>query len=217
MSFYTAVVLGFVIFVPALLAFLRFKQIHCSYYPFIYLLWIGSLNELITFLLLMNHLPNAVSSNIYVLVESLLIVSFFRNYQVLRGHDKVYKALLVLITSTWLFETLVINSANEVSVYFRILYSFIVVILSISIINISLTDTRVSVLKNSDFLICACFILFFTYKIMVEMFWLYGLNTSSRFQLLIYDILNYINLFCNIVFMFAVLWMPKKQVFTMRY
>lgn len=216
MSFYLSVILAFSIFLPSLLAVARYDYIHPSYRPFLYLLWVGSLNELLSFLLLMNHIPNFVNNNIYSLIGSTLIVLFFRNFSVLQYQGKIFHVILSILLLSWIIDNLVLNKFFAVSIYFQIIYSFIIVLLSISNINVSLLDTRSTVLNNPDFLISAAFIIYYTYKILIEMFWLYGINTSGKFQLLVYDILNYINLFCNLIFMFAVLWMPKKQVFTMR-
>jgi hypothetical protein len=65
------------------------------------------------------------------------------------------------------------------------------------------------------FLICNAFIIYFTFKILVEAFWLYGVNESVNFQAMVFDISSYINVFTNLIYALAVLWMPMKRVFTM--
>lgn len=216
MNFYIAVLFAFSIFLPALVAIYRFENINRVYYPFLVLLWIASMNELLSFLLLMNRLPNFINNNVYGLIESMLIVLLFNNLGVLHNHRKLFYSLSAALLAVWLIENVVFSQLEGISVYFRLTSSLAIVLMSISMLNISLVDSKMNVLKNPDFLICTCYIVYFTFRIIIEMFWLYGLNTSDRFQLLVYDLLNYVNLICNLIFMFAVLWMPRKQVFTMR-
>ncbi len=47
------------------------------------------------------------------------------------------------------------------------------------------------------------------------MFWLYGLRFSKEFLMNVTTILIYINLFTNLVFALAVLWMPAKHRFSL--
>lgn len=216
MNFYTAVLFAFSIFLPALVAMYRFENINRIYYPFLVLLWIAAMNELLSFLLLMNRLPNFINNNVYGLIESMLIVLLFKNLGVLHNRKKLFYTLIAALLAVWLIENVVFSHLEGIGVYFRLTSSLAIVLLSISMLNISLVDTKMNVFKNPDFLICTCYIVYFTFRIIIEMFWLYGLNSSDRFQLLVYELLNYVNLICNLIFMFAVLWMPRKQVFIMR-
>lgn len=215
MGFYVAVLLGFSVFLPGLMAVYRFDKINRAYFPFLLLVWVASINELTSFLLLMNRFPNFINNNLYALIESILIVFLFRNLNVLTD-KRLRNCILAILLLIWLIENITFRHIHGVGMYFRTVSSLIIVLASIAMLNISLIDTRHNIFKNPDFLICACFIVYFTLRIMVEMFWLYGFKTSDRFQLLVYDLINYVNVICNLIFMFAVLWMPRKQVFTMR-
>lgn len=72
-----------------------------------------------------------------------------------------------------------------------------------------------NILKNSIFLICAGFILYYTYKVFVGLFWLYGLNKSMEFTLNIVIIMIYINFITNLIYALAFLWMPTKHRFSL--
>jgi hypothetical protein len=52
---------------------------------------------------------------------------------------------------------------------------------------------------------------------MMEVFYLYGVNESHTFALKVYLIFNYINLFCNLIYALAALWMPTKMRFSLPY
>ncbi len=66
-------VFSFSIYIAGILAIIRLKKINKVYYPFLICIWIGCINELLTFLLYKQHNTSAINSNIYILVESLLI------------------------------------------------------------------------------------------------------------------------------------------------
>jgi hypothetical protein len=55
---------------------------------------------------------------------------------------------------------------------------------------------------------------YFTYSVLVEAFWIFGINHSSVFRNNIYGILSYINLFVNLLFTLAIVWMPTRLVFS---
>ncbi|HMJ48489.1 MAG TPA: hypothetical protein VK498_14245 [Ferruginibacter sp.] len=215
MRYDLAVIIILILIIAGTLAIGRYKKIHNSYYPFLYLIWLGCINELLSLFLVLNGYQNAINNNIYVLGESLLILYFFKNLKMFNKTGKIFLVLLSALIILWFYENLILWKITSVSTYFRITYSFIAVLLSITSINNLLLKVRKNIFTNPDFLVCAGFIIFFTYKILVEVFWLYGLTLSTTFRTLIYGIMDYINLFCNILFALAVLWMPRKQIFTM--
>lgn len=198
-----------------IVAIVRFRKINKIYHPFLYLVWLACFNEILNLVFLANKLPVAVNNNIYVLLESLLILWFFKNMLFLNKKSSLFLAACIFLLALWTYENMLEGKIYSISSYFRICYSFIIVLLSITTINKLLSTVRRKISSNSVFLICTSFIIFFTFKILVETFWLYGVSLTRNFQVIIYNIIIYINLFTNLVFALAILWMPKKQIFTM--
>lgn len=216
MSFTLMIIFNFSILVAGLIAVIRFGKIHKSYRPVIYCVWVAGLNEIISFALVKNGYYTAINNNIYVLIEALLIIHFFNNILVFKKNKALFIIIFVCLILTWFVDNHFLKRITSVSSYFRIVASFVIVLLSITALNTLLLTTRKNLIKNSVFLLCVCFIIYFTYKILVEVFWLYGLNVGRAFQLVVYRILSYINLLTNLIYAVAILWMPRKQVFTMR-
>ncbi len=217
MSFWVGFFINITIGIPALISAWRFRVIHPVFRPFIYTTWLGIMNELISLPMMYAFHTNAVNSNIYVLIESLLIVWQFRLWDLFGKNKIIVPCLFVLLALTWLAENFFFFSISQFSSWFRILYSFITVLLSISLLNRQLVREKGGFLKNPVTLICLTYIMYFTYKVLVETFWVYGLNESSIFQDKVYVILTLINLFTNLMFALAVLWMPIKHRFTLPY
>lgn len=78
-------------------------------------------------------------------------------------------------------------------------------------INRIIITERKSLIRNPVFIICLAFIIYFTYKVLLEIFWLYGLNSSREFRVEVYNIFKYINLFANLIYALAILWIPRKR------
>jgi hypothetical protein len=192
-------------------ALATYKKADSVYQPFFLLLWIGSLNEILSVGLVYSGFKTAVNNNIYVLIESLCILWFFRNLRTVFLSNAVFIILVSSFVIFWLVENFIISRISYISSYFRIFYSFIIVILSITAVNHLIVTAKKSLLKIPVFIISMGFIIFFTYKILVEAFWLYGLNNSKDFRNSVYTILVYLNLFVNLLFALSLLWIPRKR------
>lgn len=215
MNFVVAVTLSFSILLPGIVALLRYEMIDKAYYPFIYFIWLSGLNEVLNFILVMNSIPNFINNNIYVLISSIFILTFLEDLYKFRKLKKIHLVLICALGVIWLFENFIFWKINEVGVLFRICYSFLIVLFAVNSINYTITTSQRSILRNADFLVCVGLIIYFTFRVLVESFWLYGLNSSVTFQTFIYFIMIYAYLFCNLLYTLAILWMPKRQVFTM--
>jgi hypothetical protein len=152
-----------------------------------------------------------------LIVEALLILWFFRNLYLFKN-DRPYflsgAAFLVL----WLLETILssklFNAYNSVC---GILFSFVIVLMSISIMNEQLIKERASLTKNSVFIICVALVLYNTLTVFSETFYAYGLKLSLTFQKDVLFITSMENILSNVLYAFAIYFMPKKQSFTLQY
>jgi hypothetical protein len=206
---------GYSIFLAVLFSviFIRFRN--RTFFPFLLMLWIGMLNELISYSLIFKGHGSAINNNLYVLAESLLILWQFRRWGLFTRANHYY-TFCALYLAGWLVENLFFGKIFSVSSFFQIGYSFITVLMSIQMINQEIVSEKKSLLKNAVVLICFGFVIYFTYKVFVEIFWMYGLRESKDFRSKVYLIMVYINLFVNLIYALAVLWMPRKPQFIVR-
>lgn len=209
------VFLSLSIIIGTLLGWWRFKKIPPTWYPFIFLLTIGSLNELLSYWLTANHHSISVNNNIYVLLEALLTLWLFYNWQIFPFRKYLFIGLFSAIIAAWLAENILRQGIYSISYYFRLSYAVLIIIFSILINSRLIITYRFSLLRNPVFLVCAAYILFFTYKILVEIFWLYGINASRAFRVNVYTVLAWINCFTNLIYAMAILCIPSKQPYSM--
>jgi hypothetical protein len=199
------------IFVGALIGLLRFRTIATAFYPFIFCLWIGALNEIISITLPRLGYTTAVNNNIYVLLEAGLLLWQLKNWGGFRGRHGLFSLIIIIFLITWSLEQFVFFTITYPQPYFRIGYSLVIVLLAVHVNNRVMLFEKNQLNKNAVFLICIGLVIYFTYKVLVEVFWLYGLHSSAFFRINVYSIWTWINLIVNCIYALAVVWIPKKQ------
>lgn len=201
------------VILAAVIAGLRINRIDPLFYPFILLIWRGLMSEIVSMFIVQHHQSNAVNANVYVLLESLIIVWQFHKWK-LFGQNAPYAVILMSIyILVWIADNFILSRIIYFNSYFRILYSFVTVLLSISMVNKLIFSESKTLLRSPIFLIMIAFIVYYTYKVLVEAFWIYGLNSSDHFRISVYNILHVINLISNLLYALAVVWIPKKKEF----
>ena len=217
MTYELATIFSLSIGIGAIIGLIRFEKINPAYYPFLYCIWIAFFNEVLSYYITRKGGSNGINNNIYALTESILIVWFFKNMNLFRNVKWLFGVILSSFILVWAGEIIFGKGINQTTSYFRIFYSFVVVIMSGIMLNMQLFRERKNILKNAIFLICLAFLIYYTYKIIVTVFVLYATKEAktSPFAINLFTILIYINLFINLVYAIAVLWMPSKHRFSL--
>lgn len=221
--------------IVVILSLIYFKRISAVYHPFIYLTWVGLANNIVSYFSGLYLRTNALNSCIYLLLASFLVLWQFRRWKIL-SNTRIYRSMQVgacilwLIDSlfiaaygesyktVWLVESIFKNGFNDFNSIYNVISSFLAVLLSIHMINRTIVRERESLLRNPAFLICCGFIFFFAYVVLVEIFYLYSMYISAmETGMDIFHIVAYVNLICNIIFAYSMLWMRKREAFTLQY
>lgn len=217
MNFYLILAFSASVFIPGIIGLFRYPEMETRYYPFIYFIWAGCINEGISITLTMNGKSNYINSNLYVLIASLFLTRFFEKNGLFGKTRAVFYLILATYISVWLLEVLIFKDITEITSYFRILFSFITTLLSISMINSILISGTGEIKKDTIFMICLAFSFYFTYRVLVEAFWIYGLESSLSFQLLILNVSVFVNLFTNLIYALVLLWIPRRKLSILPY
>jgi hypothetical protein len=204
------------ILLPFIAGLIRLRRIGSRYRPFFILLAVGVGTELVNRYLIKVFRNNAVSSNIYVLIEWLLIFWQFRVWGFLRTRKNTFLILLSLSGAIWLTENVVFGQLTAFSPYFRFFYSFLIVLLSVNKINFMITHDYRNLLRHPEFLICIGFIIYFIYKIIYEWAYQASLYGTSEITSTIIFLEAYINALTNIIFAIAMVKIPAPSTFTLK-
>lgn len=214
---------AFSIFIAGIIAVVRFSKMNKIYRPMIIVIWLACINEILSYCLIKSSLSTAVNNNVYVLAEAILLSLLFRNFGIFNKLHWLFWTVCGGLIVLWLWENFVGGRIWHISSWFRIVSSFVIALMSITAISklMVLGSEEFFIVKNrclfanAAFLICMGTTIFFIFKLLVEIFWLYGLNGSEIFRVKLYDILTYINLLVNLIYALAVIWAQPKQQYTM--
>lgn len=211
MSYQLIEILSYVVGIPALLAWLRWPIMDQRFVPFVLFLTAGILTEIISTITINIWRTNAVPYHLYALVEAGLILWQFKYWGLFARHKKLFPVLLFLVVIVWSIDNIFLGKIVSFDSYYTVVFGFLIVLLSVHQVNLVVVQDRTGVLKNAVFQICMAFIIFFTYKTLVEIFYIYGLTKSDWFSRYVYRIMTFVNVFVNLLFAVSVLWIPRKQ------
>jgi hypothetical protein len=208
-----ALISAFSILFAAAIGAVRFFKVTADNRPFFYLVWVALVNEILSEVFMETVHSTAVNCNIYVLAEAVLYCWLFYNWSSLFRNKKRFRLLIFFICLIWLVDNFFLNTIYQTNSLFRIISSFILVFLAIDQINQLLMTERSEILTNARFLISTGVIIFFTYRAIVEAYYLFKLPFSNLFYHNVYLIMDCVNLFVNLTFALAALWIPTRQKF----
>ncbi len=207
--------LTFSIALPGIAGIIRFRQILWDYYPFLFLIFLGLANELVSIISIHISGTNAINGNVYVLLEYILLL-----YQFLKWNSLTIRMLrlmaiagiLLWITDNFIFSQIVQNNS-----LFRSCYSLAIVFLSIDRLNKLLIYEKGALLKNATFLICVTFLIYYGCKAFVEAFNAFHLGLSHMILWNLWIILYFVSAIANIFYAIAILCIPRKREFILPY
>jgi hypothetical protein len=216
-NYTVSLILTFSILVPGIIGLTRFAEIRDIYRPFVYLIWVGCVTEVLSTYFAYVYQNNLAISAIYHLSESLFLLWFFNKLGLFKKQERGLYLLASAFVLLWAADTFLSSRFNKnIPYYFDIFYGFTIVLLSIRAIN-DLLFTERTLLKNPTFLICIGLLIYFTYMIVQRMFWIYGLKESLDFRRSVQRIMALVNCFTNLVYAVAVLYMHRRQPFTLSF
>ncbi|HMG67590.1 MAG TPA: hypothetical protein VK588_07885, partial [Chitinophagaceae bacterium] len=148
MNYYVGVSFSFSVGIAAVIGWIRFKKIDSTYFPFLYIIWIGFITEIISYIITNKGYSNGVLYNIYVLVEAIFITWQFRKWQLFEKRPILYFTIQVSYLLFWFIECFYFHYIYFTASNFRLYDSFIIVLMSINIINSELIRENRSVFRN---------------------------------------------------------------------
>ena len=181
LPYYVSVGLGYSITIGAVIGLVRFNKVLSTYRPFIVLLWLGFINHTLSVILNEIIRNNSVNSNIYVLFESLIYLYLFKKWGAFNKKEILFYSYFIFLLGLWLYDNLIWHHITTINSLFRIVYSFILVFLSIGQLNKLIISAKKNILYNSVFLICTGIIIYFSYKATLEVFFFIRLKASDQF------------------------------------
>jgi hypothetical protein len=200
----------------AIAGWIRIRKTDPAFLPFLLFLTVGFVAEVISIFLIRFKFTNASVYNVYSILESMLLIYLFTRWGFfvrMRWLPVLcYVLFPVVCISEWIYR----GDLTSFCSFFIIGYSFLIIFLSINQLQVVLFTEPFRIYQNPVFLICLGLVLYFTSTVLIEFFWVYGLNKSGAFRKHVVSIFPFVNLFSNFVFLIAILWIPLKPRYLLR-
>jgi hypothetical protein len=210
MNKYQAFLFSLSILAPAITGVIRYRNIPVSYHPIIYLLLLGLANELTCYFFFYNT-SNALPTNIYYLCEFLLLAWQFHNWKNILRVRWLYLVLITGMTLLWLTENIILGRLTMFSPVFQVVYSLSLILLAINQLSWLVVNDRGRILANPVFIISIAVIIFFSYKVLTEIFYYYAATGSIKNNIFVIE--SYLNVGYNIMLTIAIICIPQKSNF----
>lgn len=204
------------VLVPLAAGLYRYRNVDTRYYPFLLLIALGALTEIITTVVIhVFKQSNAPINNVWLLVECMLILYQFYAWRFYMKPRKWYRIVPAIFLAGWLVENVVFGLFFTFNPYFHAAYSFVIVMLSINEINYLITHDNRQLFRNSRFILCLAFIIYFIYQILLE--GAYYVNSERgeeeliEIAVTITSYFSYINVLTNIIYAVAIFYIPVRR------
>ena len=211
-AFALSLLTSYSIAIPAFCGLIRYRNSVLSYRPFLILCCLGLISEVVSYLCAVYYHTNAIPFNIFTLVEVLCYTWLFRNWGGFKK-DSYFHIYMSMLVVAWLLDNFILSNIQTINSPSRILFFFFLIFLAINQVNKILLQHRGLLLRDSRFLICAGIIIFYSYSVTTEIFYVLNLNFSDLFYNRVHAVLEWVNVLVNLIFTIAILWIPRRQKF----
>ncbi|MBS1917612.1 MAG: hypothetical protein JST87_15185 [Bacteroidetes bacterium] len=199
---------------PAIAGVLRFKKIDVSYRPFLIYCFVSLFNELLFGFVIRNSSKSLVTLdwNIFNIFEAIILLIQFQRWGRFDTNKKIFPALIIITILGWAAECFLVHTIFYFNAVFLIIYSFVLVLLSVQTINhIIVNDRGKYLVKNATFIICTAMVIFFIYNIFVFTLLAKGINVNNKAMMSqVFQIRVYVNALTNLLYGVGVCFMQKK-------
>jgi hypothetical protein len=199
---------------PLLCSIICWKRISSVYYPFIMLVWIAVAATVLG-KIFEEHIN--IIANTYVLIEPIFLLWLFYNLGRLHGRWINPISITIVLVIIWIADNFLLHSITMINSIYRVVYSFILVFIALEQINFQIISVRHNLLKEASFIISLNVLVLYAYKAAFESLYMLHINMTYQFAANLNLILQVVLFTTNIIFGIAILWINKKQRFSLPY
>lgn len=213
MPYIAPVLLSYSIFIVVALLLFRRNYLPAEILPFSWLILVGATNEIISTVVAARAMSTHANNNFYQLIEALLLLWLFRKWGAIASGRTFFLISGLLLFAGWLLELLLGGFKHDL-VFFSMVYSFAAVVLSVRSMSAKQLPPSLVPFRRSVLLICSCFVVYFSSRILLDSVWYLGLGLSDAFRYAVYYVMAFINCIINLCYALAILWIRPKQKYS---
>jgi hypothetical protein len=199
-----------------IIGIIRWRVIDAAYYPFLYNIFLALLVEILNGLHPYSTLT-IETLNVFSLFDFCLFAWLFHKWGLFNHNEKRFSVLIVSMCVLWILITFFISGFTNINNPFLIIYSLILIFLSVTTFNKIVVQERINIFTNAKFWICIGIIIFYSFFIVTRTTDLSAgllLTISKAFLQSLQKINSYSNVLVNLLYAVAVIWIPRKKNIT---
>lgn len=214
MMFAIMMYMSWLIVIPLVIMLYRYRYVTARNYPFLWLLIIGFINEIISVFSISLWHSNAVNSNLYILTESLIWAWLLFKWT----KQKAFCLILASVfTMLWITDNIIAGTFFSFTGFYRAVYAAIMIILFTHQLHRQIMISDLPLLQNGRIWIITGALFYYSAKCLIEIFYLKQFNTSEAFAENIFFILAVANCLMNIMFIPAAICLSSKKKYSLRF
>jgi hypothetical protein len=199
-----------------IIGIIRWRVIDAAYYPFLYNIFLALLVEILNGLHPYSTLT-VETLNVFSILDFCLFAWLFHNWGLFNYNEKRFSILIISMVLIWAIITFFVSGFSNINNAFLIIYSLILIFLSVTTFNKIVVQERVNIFTNAKFWICIGIIIFYSFFIVTRATDLSAgllLTISNAFLRSLQKINSYSNVLVNLLYAVAVVWIPRKKNIT---
>lgn len=196
--------------IPALYALYKSRKLDRTVIPFVMILQLSFICEVLGLILIKFYGNNIVSYDVSGLLGGLLCILQLAIWDKNSWNRWIYFSLAGILPASWFLEWLFIQEANYFFSYSIISQSLILVALSINIAIRRFIFNVAGIARDAIFIVCIAFIIFNSYGLLTELYLLSGFKHYAIWNKHVAGIFSFVNFFVNLLYLYALSCMPQK-------
>ncbi len=194
----------------------RRRNIGQLFLPFVVYACVAFIGDVMLKVVIASGQHSAVYANFYVLVEFPVFLWIYYTWSS-RKNLLLFILLFVVGLFVWIYDNFIFSSITITTSVYRIYYSMVLVLCSINQTNKILFSDHGSLWKNTIFMVSTISIVYYSFRVFIESMFLFQAEMSNEFMGQVFMIMIIVNFFAHLVYTLAVLCIPARKEFTLRY
>ena len=179
-------------------------------FPFLLFAIVGILNDIVSEISIITYQTNAINSNIYVLLSSILITRQIQIWNTNKSINFTYLFCYIAIILVWSVENLMLSNLLTFNILNRIIiYSIIISICCKLLTPLSIWSQNEN-RQDLIFIITVILIIKYSIYVVSEIMWLNATTFSLDFRLFIFNVMVLSNPIINLMMAITILWVPRR-------
>lgn len=179
-------------------------------FPFLLFAIVGILNDIVSEISIITYQTNAINSNIYVLLSSILITRQIQIWNTIKSINFTYLFCYIAIILVWSVENLMLSNLLTFNIVNRIIIYSIIISICFKLLTPLSIESQNEGRQDLIFIITVILMIKYSIYVVSEIMWLNSTTFSLDFRLFIFYLMVLSNPIINLMMAITILWVPRR-------